>query len=156
MKRIIISKKPFQHSIRSESLFCNDILKISSPDHETVRLSWEISDAVLSAAEAVLFESIKDVEKQILLFCVKTESAAYGRSIPMHLKGKPRFFPLQAMRSTKRNTGYTIRSTCRWPFSPPAASTLGKTESIQTAAVFCITTISRIGRLNFPRTRVIL
>nr|MDH3153852.1 hypothetical protein [Bacillus licheniformis] len=71
MKRTIIGKKPFQHSIRGDSSFCNDILKITSPDHETVRLSWEISEAALSAAEAVLFENIRDVEKQILLFCVK-------------------------------------------------------------------------------------
>ena len=67
MKRTIIGKKPFQHSIRGDSSFCNDILKITSPDHETVRLSWEISEAALSAAEAVLFENIRDVEKQILL-----------------------------------------------------------------------------------------
>lgn len=93
MKRIIISKKPFQHSIRSESLFCNDILKISSPDHETVRLSWEISDAALSAAEAVLFENIKDVEKQILLFCVKNGERSVRTIHTGAFKGEASVFP---------------------------------------------------------------
>ncbi|MGQ8882231.1 hypothetical protein [Bacillus paralicheniformis] len=93
MKRIIISKKPFQHSIRSESLFCNDILKISSPDHETVRLSWEISDAALSAAEAVLFENIKDVEKQVLLFCVKNGERSVRTIHTGAFKGEASVFP---------------------------------------------------------------
>ncbi|MDI5788419.1 hypothetical protein PO124_08305 [Bacillus licheniformis] len=41
-------------------------------------------------------------------------------------KGEASVSPLQETLSTKRNTGYTIRSTCHWPFSHPTASTLGK------------------------------
>ena len=93
MKRTIISKKPFQHSIRSESSFCNDILKITSPDHETVRLSWEISDAALSAAEAVLFENIKDVEKQVLLSCVKSGERSVRTIHTSAFKGEASVFP---------------------------------------------------------------
>ncbi|MPQ24627.1 hypothetical protein [Bacillus paralicheniformis] len=93
MKRIIISKKPSQHSIRSESSFCNDILKITSPDHETVRLNWEISDAALSAAEAVLFERIRDVEKQILLFCVKNGERSVQTIHTDAFKGEASVFP---------------------------------------------------------------
>ncbi|MCY8341202.1 hypothetical protein MOC69_07720 [Bacillus haynesii] len=93
MKRTITLKKPFQHSIRSESSFCNDILKITSPDHETVRLSWEISDAALSAAEAVLFENIKDVEKQVLLSCVKNGERSVRTIHTSAFKGEASVFP---------------------------------------------------------------
>ncbi|MCY7778314.1 hypothetical protein P9D47_03225 [Bacillus haynesii] len=94
MKRTIISKKPFQHSIRSESSFCNDILKITSPDHETVRLRWVISDAALSAAEAVLFENIRDVEKQILLSCVKNGECGIRTIHTGAFKGEASVFPV--------------------------------------------------------------
>ncbi|AAU24181.1 hypothetical protein SFC27_18890 [Bacillus licheniformis] len=93
MKRTIIGKKPFQHSIRGDSSFCNDILKITSPDHETVRLSWEISEAALSAAEAVLFENIRDVEKQILLFCVKNGERSARTIHTGAFKGEASVFP---------------------------------------------------------------
>ncbi|MEC1261178.1 hypothetical protein P9D34_12065 [Bacillus swezeyi] len=64
-------KKPFQNSIRNDVLFSNDILKIFSEEHEELTLTWELTEASLAAAEAVLFEDIKDVEKQIWLMCIK-------------------------------------------------------------------------------------
>nr|MDH3164134.1 hypothetical protein [Bacillus licheniformis] len=157
MKRTIIGKKPFQHSIRGDSSFCNDILKITSPDHETVRLSWEISEAALSAAEAVLFENIRDVEKQILLFCVKNGERGARTIHTGAFKGEASVFPSRRKRFLQSGipdiqfaqhvTGRSlIRLLLPW----------GKRNPFKQQTVFSIKTISRIGRLNFPHIRDIL
>ncbi|WFA03725.1 hypothetical protein [Bacillus sp. HSf4] len=64
-------KKPFQESIRNDLSFSNDILKITSDDQAALTVTWELTDALLSAAEAVLLEDKRDIKKQIRLTCIK-------------------------------------------------------------------------------------